>query len=160
MRHLIIIIICCSYQQLYAQVPAVNPFLIPDSLSEASHIRLPRLQGFSKYYWNQNWHIGNIYFDNGQCLKGYYIRYDILKNQLEIIVDNQYKYLIHNNIERFEWYNPQRLLACKFVNTSYYDFKKEPLTGFLEVIADGHMQLLKRRFVYALKKGTSPTLVN
>jgi len=142
-----------------AQTPAINPLIVPDSISESTHIRLPRLQGFSKYYWEDSWLVGNIYLHNDESLKGYYLRYDVLKNQLEIIIEDQYRYITHNQIEYFEWYNVSRLKTAYFVNASKYE-TDEDITGFFEVLVDGEIKLLKRKFVYALRESASPTLVN
>jgi len=161
MRCILLMFCLLSQLNIEAQVPAVNPLFVPDSLSPSTHIKLPRLQGFSKYYWNNNWMMGNIYLSNDEYLKGYYLRYDMLKNQIEVIIDNRYHYITHHQIDRFEWYNADRLKASEFINGSAFILASdEKINGFLEVLTSGELTLLKRKFVYALRESTSPTLVN
>lgn len=161
MRYFLLMFCLLAQLDIKAQVPSVNPLFVPDSLSPSTHIILLRLQGFSKYYWSNSWMMGNIYLTNGEYLKGYYIRYDMLKNQIEVIIDNRYHYITHHQVEKFEWYNADRLKASEFINGSAFSLESdEKINGFLEVLTTGELTLLKRKFVYALRESTSPTLVN
>lgn len=160
MRFLVLLLALLITGLTNAQVPSINKFFVPDSLSETTHIRLPRLQGFGKYHWENDWYVGNIYLKNSEKLKGYYLRYDILRNQIEIIVDDQYNYITHHQIDSLEWYNVKKLKQSRLINCANYEIKEADFNGFMEVLVDGEVMLLKRKFVYSLRESTSPTLVN
>ncbi|MEP1035076.1 hypothetical protein [Ekhidna sp.] len=156
--------ICCfvslSSISIQAQAPTFNPFFFGNK-PEESKVFTVSLTSIGRYHFDEKWNAGNIYLNNGDSLVAYYMRYDLIRNQLEVIFDNDIKAINGSFIKRFEWFSVERLRPEKFVLRN--DFKFDPgkeVTGFLQLLEDGNTKLLKCKRMYAPREATSPTLVN
>ena len=143
-----------------AQVHKYNPYFVKDS-SEIVNVQVFRLTELGQHYYDKTWNAGNIYLQNGDSLFGYYIRYDIVRNSMEIIQDNAFKSINNDQIRAFDWFSVDRLKVEKFVNRKDYGF---PDTGFStffpEVLEEGEVTLLKVKEIIARQHTASPSLIN
>lgn len=144
----------------HAQIPTFNPFFFADN-SAKSTVTPVDLIAIGKYHLDTKWNAGTIHLKNGDSLVAYYMRYDLVKNQLEIILNNKIKAINGGFIDRFEWFSVDRLRPEQFVSKQHFQFENQSeVTGFIELIQDGTSKLLKSTRVFAPIEATSPTLVN
>lgn len=142
----------------FSQIPKFNPFFFQDSLSQ-SNVSTLQITAIGQYHYDKKWNAGNIYLESGDSLIAYYMRYDIMRNHLEVILDTKIMAINGSLIEAFEWFSAERLKQEKFVTCNSYD-KNNGVNGFFEVLVKGEIQLLKHKRIIELREGTSPTLVN
>lgn len=143
-----------------SQIPTYNPFFFGDKQVEAN-VPTVDLTAIGRYHFDQNWNAGNIHLNNGDSLIAYYMRYDLVKNQLEVILGNSIKAINGSFIKSFEWFSVDRLRPEKFISKHNIQFERSSdVTGFLQLLEDGVVRLLKCKRMIAPKAATSPTLVN
>ncbi len=163
MKHFFICIaasLCITFL-LQAQIPETNDFFSPgDTTNITYRLTLPKATSLGKHYLDNKWNAGNVYLKTGEKLLGYYLRYDLVKNRLEIIVGKEIRIINKDRVESFEWFNVETLKPARFINGDTYQFDKMVAKSFFEVLASGKATLLKQVSIKALRNTTSPTLVN
>ena len=147
-------------KEVGAQVPQTNPFFLIDHKQSVARVNAMQIKSIGRYHYDARWNAGNIYLQNGDTLRMYYMRYDIVRNHLEVIIDKQMKSIHGSLIASFEWFDAEKLKEIQFVNSKAFHFDHDEVHGFLELLVDGEMRLLKHKKTVALGKATSPTLVN
>lgn len=156
------VIICLvsvsSINALSAQVAAHNPFFHGDQ--QTARVTPVVLTDIGKYHYDEKWNAGNIYLKNGDTLTGYYMRYDLMRNHVEVIIDKLIQSIHGNLVEKFEWFDVERLRETRFISSESFAFDEDKPSGFLEVLEEGDVILLKHRKLIHLKDASSPTLVN
>lgn len=70
------------------------------------------------------------------------MRYDIMRNRMEILFKDETKVLYARKIISFEWFNTQLTRKSVFVNCREYALTNLDVKGFFEVLAEGHYVLL------------------
>lgn len=159
-RLLTIITILLSISKVYSQVPTLNPFFFGKN-SQETNVTPTNLTSIGKYYADLNWNAGNVYLQNGDSLIAYYMRYDLVRNHLEVIVDTKIKAINGSFIDHFEWFSISRLRPEKYINKQMTSLRKvNDISGFPELLEDGLVKLYKCKLVFAPRQATSPTLVN
>ncbi len=147
-------------QVLVAQIKSTNSFFSnSDCDIKELRISLPKTSSLGNYYYTDNWNAGNIYLTNGEVIRGYYLRYEIVRNQVELIVDRDIRVLNGDRVKHFEWYDPKQFRVLQFSNSSDFKFTEGIPSSFLEILVDGEAKLLKRTLIKSLRGTTSPTLV-
>ncbi len=118
-----------------------------------------QLQTLGKMHYDKTWNAGNIYLKNGDSLLAYYIRYDIIKNSLEVIINRGFYTIPKAQIKSFEWFSGSRLSTERFISTDEFDFEnQENFIAFAEVLENGPVKLLKIKEIIYREQATS-TLV-
>ncbi len=158
--YFLLFIALCLNIEGEAQVPQTNPFFLIDHEQSLARVKAIQLRSIGRYHYDTKWNAGNIYLQNGDTLRMYYMRYDIVRNHLEVIIDKQMKSVHGSLIARFDWFDAEKLKEIRFVNSRIFHFDHNEVRGFLELLVDGKMKLLKYKKTVALGKATSPTLVN
>ncbi|WP_462251383.1 hypothetical protein [Ekhidna sp.] len=149
-----------QFPNLYAQIPTLNPFFFGDS-SKESKVTPSNLTSIGKYYSDTNWNAGNLFLNNGDSLVAYYMRYDLVRNHVEIIIDTKIKAINGSFIDSLEWFSIGRLRPEKYLNKKITSLRNEAdISGFTEILCDGKIKLYKCKMVFAPRQATSPTLVN
>ncbi|WP_425390671.1 hypothetical protein [Ekhidna sp.] len=157
---IILIIPLCLLSYSHAQIPTFNPFFFGQK-KQQTNVTPINLTSIGKYYADRSWNAGNIYLNNGDSLIAYYMRYDLIRNHLEIIIDTKIMAINGSFIDHFEWFSINRLQPEKFVNKQNYGMPElSEVPGFPELMVDGDVKLLKCKKVFAPRQATSPTLVN
>ena len=89
------------------------------------------------------------------------MRYDLIRNHLEVIIDTKILAINGSFIDHFEWFSIERLRPEKFVDKNQYGLQElSEISGFAEILVDGDVQLFKCKIVFSPRQATSPTLVN
>ncbi|MEO9871624.1 hypothetical protein [Ekhidna sp.] len=152
-------IFLCS-KTLIGQIPTLNPFFFGKN-SLVTNVVPSHLTSIGQFYADEEWNAGNIFLKNGDSLVAYYMRYDLVRNHLEVIIDTKIVALNGSFIDQFEWFSVQRLKPERFINKDHFHFtESEEIYGFSELLEDGEIKLLKSKVVFAPQRATSPTLVN
>jgi hypothetical protein len=109
-------------------------------------IPLPPKQLLGDAYLNPEWQSANILlFTRETLLEGYPVRYDLLKDELEVKSKNGIKVLEGKRVKSFVWMDSATRKPEYFINASQYtDSDKLKMTGFFEVLADGKFPLLSK----------------
>lgn len=145
---------------LEAQVPKYNPLFFKET-PDSVRIAVYRLSELGAHHYDETWNAGNIYLTNGDSLLGYYIRYDIVRNSLEIILDKAFQSLNKSQIARFEWFSADRLKVEHFTSREILGFESEKmLTYFPEILEQGTVMLLKMKELISRRSANSPLLIN
>jgi len=111
----------------------------PGSLNK---IVLPTSTSMGTFYLSRDWYIGAVLAKNGTRYENFYLRYDILRNQIEMIVGKKIKILKGDRVKSFEWFNSSRLTRDTFINSEIYHHQGNLISGFLHIIEDGEIQIL------------------
>ncbi len=141
-----------------AQLPTINPFLLDSDAK--TDIAIFDVKTPGTYYYDGNWNTGHIHLKGGDSLVGYYIRYDLVRNQIEFIWGTRKVGIYGTNIDSFLWYSPIHQQEQLFISKNQFTFSKpENVAGFLEVLVDGEVRLLKSKTIIARYQATSPSLI-
>ena len=113
-------------------------------------IPMPPKQLLGDAYLNPDWRPANILlFTKETLLEGYPIRYDLLKNELEVKASNGIKVLEGRRVKSFVWKDSLSWTNEFFINASLYkDEDNTPMTGFFKVLADGRSPLMSKPKAY------------
>jgi len=130
-------------RQGFAQKVYLNPLF--DSSADPESVEtvlLPTATSLGSYYLSKDWYIGRVLAKNGTRYENFYLRYDILRNQIEMIVGRKIKILKGDRVQSFEWFNTDRLAIHTFINAKIYHHEGNLFNGFLQIIEDGEIQIL------------------
>ncbi|MEQ9232124.1 MAG: hypothetical protein RIF46_15680 [Cyclobacteriaceae bacterium] len=158
MKIAVTLLILFSFSGIRSQVKQDNPFFFKESDTEVK-VGGIQLTTLGTYYYDNNWNAGNIYFNNGEVIRGYYMKYDLVRSYLEVIIDRDIVGFSKDQVKSFEWFSAKTLKSVKFINRKELGFETD-IPHFLEIISDGDVMLLKSKNVVAVSKGSAPTLVN
>lgn len=148
------------HSNLYSQTPTLNPFFFGQN-NQKTKVTPSNLTSIGQYYADLNWNAGNLFLKNGDSLIAYYMRYDLVRNHVEIIVDTKIKAINGSFIDSLEWFSSSRLRQEKYINKRITPLGKvEGISGFAELLYNGRIKLYKCKHVFAPRQATSPTLVN
>lgn len=147
-----------SFSGIRCQVKQNNPFFFEGSETEVK-VRGIHLTKMGTYYYDKDWNAGNIYFNNGEVIRGYYMKYDLVRSYLEVIINRDIVGFSKDQVKSFEWFSAKTLKSVKFINRKELKFEAD-IPYFMEIISDGEVMLLKSKNVVAVSKGSAPTLVN
>lgn len=101
------------------------------------------------YYLDTKWNKGSLLiYGNEKVIDGYYIKYDIEGNALEVKVDELTKLISVNKIESVIWYDSLTQVPRAFVNAKEYTENGNQVTGLLEILEDGKIPLAKKTTIW------------
>ncbi len=157
---ILLVLLSGSFFTISAQVPKYNPYFVGES-TDSVDVNIFRLNELGSQYYDEVWNAGNIYLVSGDTLRGYYMRYDILRNSLEIIVDKAFQSVNKSQVAGFDWFSAERLKVERFTNRNLLDFETDKLlTFFPEIIEEGPVTLLKVKELVSRRNANSPLLIN
>jgi hypothetical protein len=108
-------------------------------------------------YLNPDWkRTAFLLYDNDKMIEGYSSRYEIDRDQFEILASGTVKVLHGKKVKSFVWVDSLTRIPHYFVNGS--DFKDEnniSLSGFYEVLTEGALSLLAKTEVVVKKSSYS-----
>lgn len=100
-------------------------------------------------YLNKNWNKSTILlYQSETMIEGYPVKYDIKTNLVEIKSPSGIKILDVRKIKNLVWIDSLTSFTHYFVNGNEYKSEGTPVTGLLEVMADGQIPLLKKTGIY------------
>ena len=97
--------------------------------------------GAQYHYIVDDYRPGGIHLVTGNTLSNVPIRYDIMRNRMEIVFEDEIKVLYASKIDSFYWYNASDAGVSKFIRCSTYPSEEHDLKGFLQIRADGPLTL-------------------
>lgn len=89
------------------------------------------------YFLNDDWLISRITLRNDTVVEGYYMRYDLEFNRLEVDIDQSVKMLDLKQVKSFELYEPKADRSILFLNGFDFLYDGVPLVGIYEVVTGG-----------------------
>jgi hypothetical protein len=112
-------------------------------------IPLPEGKVLGDTYLDTLWRNANILlYDKEKLIEGYPVRYDIYLDELEIKGKNGIKVLTGNKIKSFVWMDYFTNSPVYFINGKAFRNESDvPFTGFLQVLSEGPVPLLKRTYI-------------
>jgi len=112
-------------------------------------VPLPPGQVVGDYYLDTKWNAASLFLHNHEkMLEGYLVKYDLKSNMLEIKTKNGIKLLDVKRVKSLVWSDSITRRAHYFANAAEFTENGTPLTGLLEVLAEGNWPLMKRTTLY------------
>lgn len=112
------------------------------------------------YYLRNEWRSGVILlYHDEKIIEGYKIKYDLLKNEIDLMVKNQVKALDSKYVKSFVWYDSLKGTPEYFVNSNEFKTNQGVTQiGFFEVLFDGTISLFKKTQASILRADYNPAL--
>jgi hypothetical protein len=110
-------------------------------------------------YLDNKWNKASmLLFDSERMIEGYPVKYDIQADVIEVMVKDEIKIIEGKKIKSMVWLDSVTNLPCYFVNGREYNIEGTALNGFLEVIVDGSLPLMKRTTITEKEPNYVPAL--
>ncbi|HEY5746331.1 MAG TPA: hypothetical protein VIU12_09670 [Chryseolinea sp.] len=128
----------------------------PDGLGRTDMLYgIPQPEGkvLGDTYFSTQWKASTILlYKDEKMIEGFPIRYDIHANEIEVKTQSGVKVLGGDKVKSFIWIDSATRVPSYFVNAKdFKDKDQTKLSGFLQVVVDGPLPLLKQTTVF-LKK--------
>jgi len=128
----------------------------PDGLGRSDMLYgIPQPEGkvVGDTYFSTQWKTSTILlYKDEKLIEGFPIRYDIRTNEIEVKTQSGVKVLGGDKVKSFIWIDSATRIPSYFVNAKDFKDKDQTrLSGFLQVVADGPLPLLKQTTVYVKK---------
>ena len=113
------------------------------------------------YYYNEKYFKrGFISLENVEKPLGeYQMRYNLKTNELEVVLKEGLRSISTSKIISFLWSDSASNKQTMFLKASNYQYDGSKIDGFLEVILEGKLSLLKRKKIRLQKSNFNPLLV-
>lgn len=109
------------------------------------------------HHLDKKWNTAAILlYESEKLIEGYPVKYDVIGDALEIKARNGIKQLETRKIKSMVWLDSVTNQPCYFINGKEYTKNGVAFSGFIEVLSDGQMPLLKKTNIWA-KKSTYET---
>lgn len=96
-------------------------------------------------YWDVHWGISSVELKGGkELVEGNYVRYDIYNDELEFLLKDGIKIIPGSKVVSVVWQDSLFSKARFLVNANKFKQSGVPLTGFVEILVDNEIALLKR----------------
>ena len=96
------------------------------------------------HYLNEDWYQGTAYCTKDRIVRDLSLKYNLQSKELEVYED-KIKLLPSQMVDSFKWYDRNKQRMVNFINSSRYSFEDSQLIGYLEVVVNGRMKLVKRQ---------------
>ena len=97
------------------------------------------------YYLNADWYQGTAYLTKDRIVRDLSLKYNLQSKELEVMYEHKIKLLPSQMVDSFQWYDRNEQRMVNFINGSRYSFEDSQLIGYLEVVVNGRMKLVKRQ---------------
>jgi hypothetical protein len=113
------------------------------------------------YYYNDKYFKKGFISVEGleKPLGEYRMRYNLKTNELEVILKEGLRSISTSKINNFLWSDSISNRQAIFLKASNYTYDGSKIDGFLEVIQEGKLSLLKRKKIRLQKSNFNPLLV-
>ena len=102
-------------------------------------------------YFDSHWSKSSILLNDGRLIEGKLIRYDIRLNEFEIRLSDVVKVIDGNLVKNVVWIDSIDMSTRYFVSTREFNWDGPNLNGFVELLAEGSIPLMKRIVIEILK---------
>jgi len=109
-------------------------------------------------YIDNNWSVGNIYFDGDYYAFNKPLRYDLRSNLVEIRFEDVIKTISSTEVTKFEWVKATTGKKQYFVNMRDFKLNDVPLVGMGELLSDGKYKLFLYKKIIFLESDYVPAL--
>lgn len=110
-------------------------------------------------YWDNHWGKSSLLlYKNDELIEGYATRYDILKDEFEFKLQQDVRVLGGNKVKNIVWIDSVTNKDRYLVNGREYYEDGAPLSGFVEVLVDAEVALIKHIRIEVLKPDFNPAL--
>ncbi|MGI9542856.1 MAG: hypothetical protein ACR2MX_06320 [Cyclobacteriaceae bacterium] len=109
------------------------------------------------HYIKDEYNPGTILLFDSAKIENVPMRYDIMRNRMEILLKDETKVLYARKIINFDWFDSDLSRKAKFVNCREYAMTDLDIKGFFEVLVEGDFTLLSHT---ALKIFTNTSSVS
>lgn len=93
------------------------------------------------YYISEEFRTGRIFLTSGMVVENLPMRYDIMRNRMEVIFKDEVRLLYASKIDSFYWFDTSGSGKSKFIRCSEFIQLPESMKGFLEIITEGALNL-------------------
>jgi hypothetical protein len=99
-------------------------------------------------YLDDKWNRASILlFDSEKMIEGFPVKYDIKMDLIEVVAKNGIKIIDGKKVKSMVWLDSITNVPSYFINARAYTLEGAALNGFLQVVADGQLPLLKRTLI-------------
>ena len=145
-----------NFQQRMAAIgnaPQSGVALMGVSVSETSEV-------LGDTYWDKHWGKSSLMLIKGEeLIEGYFTRYDLYKDEFEFrLQNNEVRVLPGSKVSNVVWIDSLKATPRFLTNCRNYLEDGVPLTGFIEVILEGKVNLYKKLRLEILKPDFNPAL--
>lgn len=104
----------------------------------------------SDHYLDKKWNMATVLlYESDKMIEAYPVKYDVIGDALEIKARNGIKKLDARKIKSIVWLDSITSSPSFFINGKEYVRNGVPFSGFVEVMSDGPMPLLKKTNIWA-----------
>ncbi len=135
---------------LHGQIVDKNPnvFLSRSNGLIPEAIPLPREGGTEvKIFLEEDWYMGDVKSYEDEFIINKPLKYEIIRNRLEIQFNDETMGLNQYHVKSFEWFNVKENRRAVFLNCKDLLFKEDQLGGFLEILTEGKVTLSSHKTV-------------
>ncbi len=112
-------------------------------------IPVPPGRVIGDFYLDSKWNLGSVVITNKNAsIDGYPMKYDVKAQNVEILTATGIRLLEVKNVSTVVWFDSLTRQPHYFVNASKYTLEGTPITGLMEVLADGRYSFFKRAEVH------------
>lgn len=112
-------------------------------------IPVPAGRVVGDFYLDPKWNLGSVEITNKNAtIDGYPMKYDIKSQNVEILTPTGIRLLELKNVGAVVWFDSLTRQPHYFVNASKYTLDGAPMTGLMEVLADGKRALFSKAEVH------------
>lgn len=115
--------------------------------------------GAIKMFLEDDWYIGDVKSFEDEFIINKPLKYEIIRNRLEMQINGQIMGLSHRHVKSFEWFNVTDNRRAVFLNCKDLLFQDAQLIGFLEILSEGKITLSGHKTV-KIFQGNSSTSVS
>ncbi len=159
MRSLLLLLLVCLSVSGFSQVVTADRSVLDKRTGAGMYTEIkPKLENPNAraYYMEQQWQLGNIEYEGEKIISNQPLKYDIVRQWMEIKMDDEIMVLPARTIDSFEWFNNTTSTATKFIKTRGFEMDGDiPPVGFFEVLFDGEVQLLSHKSVQIFHANSS-----
>lgn len=110
-------------------------------------------------YWDAHWGLSSLEIKGyKELVEGNYVRYDIYRNELEFLFKDGIKVLPGSKIVSIVWQDSLLSRPRFLVRGELYQENGIPLTGFVEILVDKNVKLIKRIMINTKMPNYNPAL--
>ncbi len=110
-------------------------------------------------YWDEHWGLASVEISGRkELVEGNYVRYDIYRDEVEFNLKDGVKVLPGGKVVSIVWQDSVFSIPRFLVRANQFQENGVPLTGFVEILVDKEMTLLKRSVLDLQQPTYNPAL--
>ncbi len=152
---LLLLVSCFAAGQNLSPASRTTPIMT--NLLNGMPIVRPPSNVVGNIYYDERWRMSSFtLYENKETIEGYPIRYNIYFDELDVNTNTGERALESSRVKSFVLRDS--IITNSFTNAREYTLDEVPLKGFLEVLVDGQVQLLKRFYLIVKDPDYNPAI--